>query len=204
MSAPRNRRRPGATTQHIHSLEQHAEELAAQLRLLQVQNQNARQREHALSAICAATRFGVEVAEQFGDTFAGALAPVSSLRCSTYVTFIGKCIEAALKDLPSASQAAATTPSSPLRWPRNPHTPLAQQLADGGPLALLVHCLGLLQRYPQQFGWVQRQTPETSRDMLYLIQGGAVCLPQVFLQQQPQLACACQACMCRHVPFLRA
>jgi hypothetical protein len=175
-------RRKRATVAHkISSLEQHAAELAAQLKQLQLQNRSARRRESVLAAMCSATRLAVDMIQQLGAAIPGIAAPISR-PMSLGIAKIDVCIDITLRD---QHCAPLRTAAGPLCWPSDPHTPLAQQLADGGPLALLEHCLGLLQKHPQSFGWVQRQTPQTCRDMLYLIQGGAVCLRSVLVPPPP-------------------
>jgi hypothetical protein len=200
---PGARRKHGALTQKVSSLEQHAAELSAQLKQLQLQNDSARRREAALTAICSVTRLAISTLQGLGSALDGIAAP--SIYAPIFsVAKIDVCIDITLRNQP---WGPLHVQPGPLRWPSDFHTPLAQQMADGGPHSVLQHCMGMLQRYPQHFGWVQRQTPETSRDMLYLIQGGAVCLPGVCLRcvlgscfltpRLPAIAAPCRwRCVC--------
>jgi hypothetical protein len=169
---PEGRQKRVTSAQKVSSLEQHAAELSEQLKQLQLENHRLRRRERVLAAVSSATQQAVNMIQQLGSAIQGIAAPVSQPQ-SLSIAKIDACIGITLRDLECSTLGAAPMSSGPLRWPTDANTPLAQQLAGGGPLALMQHSLGLLQRYHQYLGWVQRQTPETSRDMLYLIQGGA-------------------------------
>lgn len=181
VGAKQQRRCTGAVANTILCLEQQAAALASQVKQLELQNQSTRQRHTVLSAICSVTRLGVDVAAGFGSGLAEAAASCSSVLHACSLKAVDMCVGVTLKDHPWAVQAAVAPPPRPLRWPSAADAPLAQQLADGGPLALLQHFLGLLQQHPQQFGWVQRQNPETARDMLHLIQGKAASSPYIMI-----------------------